>query len=222
MANHVVDKHANSIASNTAQVLTSIVDTANEQGSAAENPEQLSILLQEALEIFAQCLKQQEAAYLDFQTQLRADENGPAVATWDDTNTRDAPSVSNDTQATDEDDVQEQWASVMIPVSKSSILDTILAQLETMSTLYSLLRTDKLVSSIIEYARPLVVEKLPFYVTETGQDLEAAIALAGYASAEADARFRLMGLDMQSYSAEVQQVRESPQLSFPLLEHPAD
>ena len=94
----------------------------------------------------------------------------------------------------------------MVPVSKSSILDTILAQLQTMSTLYSLLRSDKLIPSIMEYAQPLVVEKLPFYVTETSQDLEAAIALASYASAEADAKFRLMGLDMQSYSAAVQQV----------------
>jgi hypothetical protein len=182
------------------------VDAVNEQGSAAQNLDQTSLLLQEALKIFAQCLKQQEAAYSEFQKQLRTDENEPAVAIWDDTASQNNSSTSGDSQAKDGDQVQEQWASVIVPVSKSSILDTILAQLETMSTLYSLLRSDKLIPSIVEYAQPLVVEKLPFYVTETGQDLEAAIALAGYASAEADAKFRLMGLDMQSYSAAVQQV----------------
>ena len=180
----------------------------NEQGFAAQDPDQPNLLLQEALEIFAQCLKQQEAAYSEFQKQLRTDENGPAVATWDDTTMPNNSSISEDSPAKDGDQVQEQWASVIVPVSKSSILDTILAQLETMSTLYSLLRSDKLIPSIVEYAQPLVLEKLPFYVAETGQDLEAAIALAGYASAEADAKFRLMGLDIQSYSVAVQQVCE--------------
>ncbi|TVY27778.1 UPF0656 protein [Lachnellula hyalina] len=198
---------------NTAQVLTSIVDTINEQGSAAYNPDQPSLLLQEALEIFAQCLKQQEAAYSAFQNQLRSDDNEPADAILDDTTIANTSSTSGNLQAKDGDQVQEQWASVIVPVSKSSILDTILAQLETMSTLYSLLRSDKLIPSIVAYAQPLVVEKLPFYMTETGQDLEAAITLAGYVSAEADAKFRLMGLDMQSYIVSVQQAWKDVQLT---------
>lgn len=192
--------------SNTAQVLTSIVDTLNEQGSAAYNPDQPSLLLEEALKIFSQCLKQQEAAYSAFQEQLQTDNSTSVDAALDDTTIANTSSTSGDSDAKDEDQVQEQWASVIVPVSKSSILDTILAQLETMSTLYSLLRSDKLIPSIVAYAQPLVVEKLPFYVTETGQDMEAAIALAAYVSAEADAKFRLMGLDMQSYNASVQQV----------------
>ncbi|TVY19791.1 hypothetical protein LARI1_G002977 [Lachnellula arida] len=187
-----------------------IVDTANEQFSAAYNPEQPSLLLQEALEIFAECLKQQEAAYSAFQKQLRNDDND---ATLDDTTIAHTSSTTGDSQDKDGDQVQEQWASVIVPVSNSSILDTILAQLETMCTLYNLLRSDKLIPSIMTYAQPLVTEKLPFYVTETGQDLEAAIALAGYVSAEADAKFRLMGLDMQSYNASVQQAWKEVQLT---------
>jgi hypothetical protein len=184
------------------------VDTVNEQGAAVQNPDQPSLLLQEALELFAQCLKHQEASFLEFQKQLRAAESEPTASTWDEkaaSETANAPESFPDEGG---NQVQEHWATVITPVSKSSILDTILAQLETIATLYSLLRNDKLIPSIMEYAQPLVMEKVPFYVTETGQDLEAAIAVAGYASAEADAKFRLMGLGMEDYSAAVQQVCE--------------
>jgi len=196
------------ILSNTAQVLTSIVDMVNEQGAAVQNPDQPSLLLQEALELFAQCLKHQEASYLEFQKQLQAAESEPAASTWADQVSSKETNTSENARDESENQVQEQWATVMVPVSKSSILDTLLAQLETITTLYSLLRNDKLIPSIMEYAQPLVMEKVPFYVTETGQDLAAAIAVAGYASAEADAKFRLMGISMADYSTAVQQVCE--------------
>lgn len=184
------------------------MDTINEQGAAAQNPDQPSLLLQEALELFAQCLKHQEASYLEFQKQLQAAENEPAASTWDDKAASENANTSESSPGEGGNQVQEQWATVITPVSKSSILDTILAQLETITTLYSLLRNDKLIPSIMEYAQPLVMEKIPFYVIETGQDLEAAIAVAGYASAEVDAKFRLMGLSMEDYSRAVQQVCE--------------
>lgn len=192
--------------SNTAQVLTSIVDTISEQGPALQNPDQPSLLLQEALELFARCLNNQEASFADFQRQLHVAENVSAASTSDGNATSGQAATSENSLDEGGDNVQEQWATVMVPVSKSTILDTILAQLATITTLYSLLLNDKLIPSIMEYAQPLVVEKVPFYVTETGQDLEAAIAVAGYASAEADAKFRFMGLSMGDYSTAVQQV----------------
>ncbi|TVY67512.1 UPF0656 protein [Lachnellula suecica] len=198
---------------NTAQVLTSIVDVIAEQGAAAHDPDQPSLLLQEALGIFTRCLQHQEASYAAFQKQLHADENEPAVGNWENTTPPDNNSTSDDTKSKDGEQVREQWATVMTPVTKSSVVDTIIAQLETITSLYSLLPNDKLIRSIIEYTQSLVAEKLPFYLAETGQGLEAAIAFAGCASAEADAKFRLMGLDMGSYCAAVQQAWKEVQLT---------
>lgn len=200
---------------NTAQILTSLVDEANERGLVVQSPDQPSLLLQEALELFALCLKHQEAAYSDFQHQLHATEINVASATSRSSSQLKNANATEDsnTQSEDRDQVQEQWATIVTPVSKSSILDTILAQLETMTTLFGSLSNDKLIPFIMDYVEPLVKEKLPYYVTGTTYALQAAIALASYNSAEADAKYRLIGLDMQSYSAAVQQAWNSVPLT---------
>lgn len=115
------------LGSNTAQILTSLYE-ADEQASLSQIQEPLQ-LLEEALQLFSKCLAKQEE-------QAQASQAQSAVP----------PEYDDEMDAMDNDDggvslsdtssapQEERWASIVEPVTNGTILDTLLIQLETLTT----------------------------------------------------------------------------------------
>lgn len=132
--------------SNTAQVLTSIVE------ELPKNSPESSALLEEVLQLFEQCLAYQEKEKLDFDNQALAaqammanDSNMISAEGSDDE--QGGVSLSPETSATsmDVDDKElpppqdNRYARIIEPITNDHILDTILAQLEALTQLCSML-----------------------------------------------------------------------------------
>lgn len=111
--------------SNTAQILTSLYET-DQTGQSIH-------LLDEALELFSTCLTIQEGLLQQSQAQQTAaltSVSDDDVMDTDDNNEDGGVSIttSESTRAPQE----EQWASIVEPVTNSTLLDTLIAQLETL------------------------------------------------------------------------------------------
>lgn len=114
--------------SNTAQILTSLYE-ADDQASGSQIREPLQ-LLEEALELFSQCLAKQEEQTQASLAQSASPEEDDAMDAADDddeggVSLSDASSVPQ----------EERWASIVEPVTNDTILDTLLIQLETLTSL---------------------------------------------------------------------------------------
>jgi hypothetical protein len=99
-------------------------------------------------------------------------------------------------------------ATIVEPVTNSSLLDTLVAQLRTLSLLCSVLPVPSgkcptpvsynhpnyfpgpALNFIQTYATSILSEKLAAYCTDTGRDIEAIIARDDYLSSLSDLQFR--------------------------------
>ncbi|RDL40631.1 uncharacterized protein BP5553_00610 [Venustampulla echinocandica] len=189
---------------NTAQILTSLAEGLHRQHSVGnEDSDQAArAYLEEALDLFQRCFELQTSQYGEFQAQLAASANpgseastGPEVQSSED---QQAQGAANDQE--------ERWVTVTSPVSKETLRETVLAQLETLTSLCDVCKDDKLMYIIEQYAEPIITERLAVLVDGTDRELEAAIARAAYTCAVADAKFRLgyPGTDIRTYVANVQ------------------
>jgi hypothetical protein len=122
------------ILSNTAQVLTSLAQTLEQGGDA-------QLLLQEAVELLQRCLTLEEFYYTEYLARDETKETSLGVSgdiTIPDSNASD---INEDSSDITEDaipsrsEVEERWATVVEPVTKHTLLDTIVAQLETLTFL---------------------------------------------------------------------------------------
>lgn len=175
--------------SNTAQILTSLAEGLSRQHTIAneDSDQEARAYLQEALDLFQRCFELQTSQYEKFQAQLAAIDNPSSEASIG----RETK-TPEDQQAQDGlDDQEERWVTVTSPVSKETLRETILAQLETLTSLCDVCRDDKLMYLIEQYAEPIITEKLAVLVDGTDRELEAAIARAAYICAVADTKFRL-------------------------------
>ena len=124
---------------NTAQVLTSLAEVVTEGKRHSEQQTHDGLAsLQEALELLQRCLALQELRLTESQEQISAMEENASSAepVGDDeamVETQGGPSETSDSPQ------QEQWASVIEPITKSTLVDTAIAQLETLATLCGLL-----------------------------------------------------------------------------------
>jgi hypothetical protein len=135
--------------SNTAQVLTSLVEEATEAGNPASSSIDLLPALEEALELFQRCLAVQEYQYTEFNAQAEAlsepdpDDGGVTLS--------EAPSATSPEPPQD-----DRWASIVEPVTNDTLLDTLIAQLETLTLLCNTLPTSSQptpLTFIDEYSR---------------------------------------------------------------------
>jgi hypothetical protein len=119
---------------NTAQVLTSLAEEICKDDSRSDTA--AVGLLVEALELLRRCLALQEFRYTESQEQAEAfgasEETSGGVNVF----TED---TGGENEGSDAESETEQWASIIEPVTKDSLLDTNLAQLSTLTTLFSIL-----------------------------------------------------------------------------------
>lgn len=202
---------------NTAGVLTSI---AEEVAKDASLPDAKALnLLEEALDLQSKCLAIQEQMFVESRDQQRA---------MMDASQHPQPESVGQTIAepqpmdTDADQPEEQWASIVEPVTDETLIDTIAAQLATLTTLCSILCSSpgsapaSSLAWVEEYSSKLLNIKIPAYLegtTDRSQDL--ALAKANFLSALIEAGFRFGRLDTPTYKRERDAVFAALELAMP-------
>lgn len=132
-------------------MLTSIGETLVEGTSRSTSRQDSVDLFREAVLLFAKCLAIQEKLYSNELTQA-AELEGYTENT--------NPPPNNDTNATvnsPPSPIGEEWALIVEPITPSALLDTCLAQMQTLGSLIPLLPSDKsTVAEIENLAIPLL------------------------------------------------------------------
>ena len=160
------------ILSNTAQVLTSLAQALED---TKDNTIDILPLLEEALELFQRCLTLQEYHFTENQAQEEAMRDAPVSepSTIPESDDDGAPISSPSSESQEE----ERWATIVEPVTNDTLLDTLLAQLETLTFLAAQIPPDnsKSLSWIDEYSTNLLNMKMPVYLAGTSRDEEAGV-----------------------------------------------
>lgn len=190
--------------SNTAQVLTSLVEVAQTERLDSSRHDTLP-LVYEALELFQQCFKIQVTHYAGdqaFQEQMRTQQESPRS---DDTIPDSQETISELSSSsprgtsTAEDD---RWALAVEPVTLDTLLDTLLAQMETLATLASLVNgaQSKGLEWIEQYSTSLLTT-MPTYLQNASpeREAEAALARANFVCAFADANYYSGRIELTEY-----------------------
>ena len=182
--------------SNTAQVLTSLAEAISEGKKPLDSPRDEALrLFQESLELFQRCLNIQEFKLTQDQ------ENGTQEAQP----SPDANSARIDkTSSAASNELEEEvWASVEEPVTKDTLFDTTIAQLDTLTAICSLGSSHTGLAWVEEYYHTTLKEKVSFYVNGSNRHHEAALAQAKFTCALSDAAFRGGRLDLYTYENEL-------------------
>ncbi|PGH09356.1 hypothetical protein GX51_00799 [Blastomyces parvus] len=197
---------------NTAQVLTSLAEAITDGRRASENHTQEALkYLQEALDLFQRCLGVQELRFTEGQHQhadsVAMEESGPFDRDEQQANLEtDQEMEGAETRTGGMEPTQsEQWATVIEPVTKDTLVDTAVAQLETLATFCGLLTFDpgSTLAWIEEYSADLLKEKIAAYVEGTDRQNEVALARAKFISTLAEVSFRSGRIDFETYKNEL-------------------
>ncbi|KAG4030434.1 hypothetical protein MFRU_012g01680 [Monilinia fructicola] len=195
---------------NTAQVLTSIAEVTSETRNIG-NDDNLA-LLEEAIELFQRCLALQEYQYTESQAQA----DFVPKSDSDPDPEEGGVSLSDATSQPPQDD---RWATIVEPVTLDTLLDTLIAQLQTLATLCGLVNVDagRGLAWIEEYSTPLIGQKLQNYLQgTTDREQEAGLAKSNFIAALADANFRVQRIDLGTY----ERVLNDAYSSLDLDDHP--
>lgn len=176
---------------NIAQVLTSMAEEISKDDLISDTSP--IKYLEEALELLQRCLILQQLRYTESQEQAAeavrlAEEYGKANMNVGEDFEAQSTSVAGPDQ--------EQWASVIEPVTKDTLLDTIIAQLSTLTTLCGLLGSSPegvevpSLAWVEEYSSQLLNVQLPKLVKDAASTNEADVAKAVLLSALLEAGFR--------------------------------
>lgn len=186
------------ICSNTAQVLTSLAENLSE-GRAAVNDRRNEALhlFQEALELFQRCLNVQEYKFSQAQENAAQEAEVPS----DSDNTDVAPSSGNESHISEE----EVWAAVDEPITPDTLLDTTIAQLDTLTEICSLgsSHTRNDLAWIEEFYRTELQGKIDSYNNYNDRKHEVALSKANFISSISEAAFRGGKLDRLTYEREL-------------------
>jgi hypothetical protein len=146
---------------NTAQVLTSLGEKLSEAKNDHEARQGSISLLQEAVELFSSCLAKQEMDFEEFQALRKAGDEAAAVPE------SAVPQQPEDTDVDEDSDGSEKWAAVVEPVTPSTLIESALAQLTSLTTLISISAPaeSSTVARIVELAASLIQRKLPGYIS---------------------------------------------------------
>lgn len=213
---------------NTAQVLTAL---AEQTAQAGRTDLSAVSLLNEALECQNRCLAIQESKFNESQElQRNASSRNHAGSESEDDEDGGASLIGSDVQRSREED--EQWVTVIEPVTINTLLDTILAKVGTLTTLCSVLCQDssaevplaaikKLVDECVSQALPKLLHA-PQITEEDLQNraVEIALARANLSSNFLDLGFQRDQLDIDTYRRMLEEIFDAAEeyiLSFELL-----
>lgn len=206
---------------NTAGVLTSIAEETAKDASLSDV--KALNLLEEALDLQSKCLAIQEHMFVDSQDQQRAMMEASQYTQSDSVEQKDA---ERQPVYTDAEQPEEQWASIVEPVTKETLIDTIEAQLATLTTLCSILCSSpgsapaSSLAWVEGYSSKLLNTKIPAYLEAAqGRSHDVALVKANFLSALIEAAFRFGRLDAQTYKRERDAVFAAPDLA--MLSNPA-
>ncbi|KIW48102.1 uncharacterized protein PV06_00721 [Exophiala oligosperma] len=210
---------------NTAQVLTAIAEASAKD---PDRPEQEALqALEEALELQSRCLAIQElkleesiqqqneaAAQLD-STGDQADVVEQKGSNSDDDTDDGGASLNNNNAA-------DQWFAVVESVTKETLIDTILAELGTLTTLCSILSSSTTstlttrLAWIEEFSSKLVKAKLPTLLQDADAERrqEVALAKANLVSALLETGYRSESIDASTYKRERDEAFKDPDMDL--------
>ncbi|XDG04674.1 hypothetical protein ABKA04_004289 [Annulohypoxylon sp. FPYF3050] len=189
---------------NTSQVLTTIAEVMasdeNEEDPKSE-AEALKVL-REALELQSRCLNVQERKYYEFLEQERAaDQQG------EETNDPTPASLVENSASGDVEDDGE-WFNVVEPVTKDTLIDTLLAQLGTLTTFCSILSSSpgaapvNTLPWVEEFSASLLGKMQTISHDQIERLQEIALAKGNLASAMLEAGYRSGKISAETYKRE--------------------
>ncbi|EEH34634.1 hypothetical protein PAAG_05683 [Paracoccidioides lutzii Pb01] len=190
---------------NTAQVLTSLAEAITEGRRASEqDTHEASRYLQEALDLFQRCLSVQELQFTEGQ-EKQADSVAESGELQVGEQQGHSEADHEGMEGTARPEQSEQWAAIIEPVTKDTLVDTAVAQLETLATFCGLLTFDtgNTLAWIEEYSGDLLREKIGAYVEGTDRQNEIALARAKFVSTLAEMSFRSGRVDFDTYKNEL-------------------
>lgn len=197
---------------NTAQVLTSI---AEEIANDDDIPDKEALkLLQEALELQSKCYSIQELKLEESIEQER--QANEQAANLEETETAPTEEQQRDQESDAEED---QWFTVVEPVTRDSLIDTLVAQFNTLTTLCSIL-TDapeiappSTLPMIEEYSSRLV-QRIPVISHDKPERVqEISLSKANFVSVLLEAGFKSGKVDAVTYKRERDAAFTLPELS---------
>ena len=187
------------ISSNTAQVLTSLAEAISEGKKLSGSPRDEALrLYQESLELFQRCLNIQEFKLTQDQENNRQEAHPPPPPPHD-----YGASVDNISSAASNASEEEVWASVEEPVTVEALLDTTIAQLDTLTAICTLGSSDTGLAWVEDYYRTTLKDRIASYVDGSSRYHEAALAQAKLTCALSDEAFRGGRLDLLTYEEEL-------------------
>ena len=155
--------------------------------------------LQEALKLFQHCLDLQESQFAraEHEQQINVE-----------TSTLDHGEISRSVPSspTSGASIQEQWASIVEPITKDTLLDTCIAQIETLTDICGLITSqdrDEGLLWIEEYLQSILNSKLALYEEGGDRKTEISLVKANLTCAYADASFRTGRHDLPTYEQEL-------------------
>ncbi|KAI2618340.1 hypothetical protein GGS26DRAFT_575115 [Hypomontagnella submonticulosa] len=191
---------------NTSQVLTSIAEVIatedDDEGMGAEA--QALKVLREALDLQNACLGLQEQKYQEFLEQERiASEQGPEM----DEEASTMPGSKDDAESGDVEEGSE-WFNVIEPVTPDTLIDTILTQLGTLTTLCSIMSSCPGVAPehtfpwVEQYSSGLMDKLQTFSSTQPDRLQEIALANGNLVSGKLEAGYKSGKIDVETYKRE--------------------
>lgn len=190
---------------NTAQVLTSLAEIVADIKQPSDGQLAQAVqCLQEALELFQRCFLLQDLRFTEAQEHIRQMESGDMQIPENAEQQQTQPDA-NDGPAEEESDPPEQWAAVVEPVTKDTLVDTAVAQLETLTTMCSLLAFNPgdSLAWIEEYSSDLLQNRIPVYIEGTSKQYEATMARAKLVSALTEVLYRSGRIEVETYHQEI-------------------
>jgi hypothetical protein len=193
---------------NSGQVLNSLAEALTDSKHPSEEQlVQASTYLQEAVELFQRCLALQEMKFTEMEEQLMQMESGEMDSQGPESEAVAAPAESQAAESESVDsEPQEQWAAIIEPVTKNTLVDSAVAQLDTLTALCNLLTFNPGaggVGWVQEYSSELIETRLPAYVEGSDRQYEAGLARAKFICVLHDVLYRGGHTDARTYQQEL-------------------
>ncbi|KAI3336331.1 hypothetical protein HD806DRAFT_517572 [Xylariaceae sp. AK1471] len=210
---------------NMAQVLTTMAEIIAEDGKT-DDVEALQNI-EQALELQSHCFELQQATFEKSRLELKQAIRETAENQISQIDSAQAATIS--ASEAHNDSQEEQWVSIEEPVTAATLLETIIAQIEALSALCSIL-SSSLASSpelghasattlpwIDSFSMRLLTQILPNLVDENRETLEprlseVILSKANFTGNYLELSFRLTAIDVEKYKQELDAAFTQPGL----------
>lgn len=194
--------------------MTTIAEGLNEstfQPSAAQRQDTIPHL-QEAIGIFVKCLSIQESQYAESEAQATAMGREIAMA---ETDVPGSPSISQSEvdDPSSPPSIDEQWASIFVPVTTATLFDTCLAYTRTVTSLLAFSGPEYDTVDPLKYLSDDILAKAIKFASDPAQVVELAQARFNLQAALADRSFRTNTCTAPAYAEQLAQSFDEPTLA---------